>query len=96
MKLSNSLILALSLAGSLLALPALAGQPVNINSASAAEIAAGLDGVGESKAQRIVDYRNQHGKFEHPDELVNVKGIGLRTVDRNRDNIRLSEPAKDS
>ena len=74
---------------SLLAMAALAAEPVNINSASAEEIAAALNGIGLSKAEKIVEYRQQNGPFQHIDELVNVKGIGLRTVDRNRDMILL-------
>ncbi len=76
---------ALMLAAALVCLPALAGEPVNVNEATAEQLAAALDGVGMTKAQAIVDYREQHGAFQHPDELVNVKGIGLRTVDRNRE-----------
>ena len=68
-----------------------AGQPVNINTADAATIAESLDGVGMSKAEAIVDYRDAHGPFQHADELVNVKGIGIRTVDLNRDYIRLDD-----
>ena len=82
----------------LLTLPAWAAGSVNINTASAEEIAAALNGVGLSKAQEIVSYREQHGAFTHVDELVNVKGIGVRTVDKNRDLIMLQEtqpPAQD-
>ena len=57
---------------------------VNINTASAEEIAEGLKGVGLSKAQAIVEYREANGTFLHVDELVNVKGIGIRTIDQNR------------
>lgn len=64
-----------------------AGQPVNINTASAQELAEALDGIGQSKAELIVQYRQMHGDFKHADELVNVRGIGLSTVDKNRDNI---------
>ncbi len=88
MKRFNGTLAAL-LAGALLAATALAGQPVDINSASAETIAESLDGVGLSKAQAIVAYRDANGPFRHADELVNVKGIGLSTVDKNRDNIRL-------
>jgi competence protein ComEA len=42
-----------------------------------------------SKAEAIVNYRNEYGKFKHIDELVNVKGIGIRTVDINREYILL-------
>jgi competence protein ComEA len=69
-----------------------AGEPVNINTANPESLAAALDGVGISKARAIVAYREKQGPFQHPDELVNVKGIGLSTVDRNRDVIRLEVP----
>jgi competence protein ComEA len=62
---------------------------VNINTASAEEIAQGLKGVGLSKAEAIVSYRKANGNFLHIDELVNVKGIGVRTVDINREVIKL-------
>ena len=81
----------LALATALLAGAAFAGEPVNVNTADAQQLAQGLDGVGLSKAEAIVAYREANGDFKHPDELVNVKGIGIRTVDRNRDNIRLDD-----
>lgn len=68
-----------------------AGEPVNVNTATAEEIAQGLDGVGPSKAQAIVDYRKANGPFGDPDELVAVKGIGIATVDKNKAYIRLSD-----
>lgn len=73
------------------ALSAVAAEPVNINTATAEEIAEALTGVGMSKAEKIIEYREQNGPFAHVDELVNVKGIGLRTVDKNRDAILLQE-----
>jgi len=79
------------LATILLSISAWATQPVNVNSASAEEIAEALKGVGLSKAEAIVEYRNQNGRFTHIDELVNVKGIGIRTVDLNREFILLGE-----
>ena len=77
------------LATGLFSVWAWAAQPVNVNSASAGEIAESLKGVGLSKAEAIVDYRNENGAFKHVDELVNVKGIGIRTVDINREYILL-------
>ena len=62
-----------------------AAEPVNINTASAEQMAANLNGVGLSKAALIVQYREANGPFTHMDELVNVKGIGLRIVDKNRE-----------
>lgn len=83
-------VLALILSG-LLSGMVFAAEPVNVNTASAEEIAANLKGIGLSKAQLIVDYREANGAFLHADELVKVKGIGLKTVDNNRGMIVLSE-----
>ena len=77
------------LATGLFSVWAWAAQPVNVNSASAEEIAESLKGVGMSKAEAIVTYRDKNGAFKHVDELVNVKGIGIRTVDINREFILL-------
>jgi len=66
-----------------------AATPVNVNTATAEEISEALKGVGQSKAEAIVAYRNENGSFKHADELVNVKGIGIRTVDMNREFILL-------
>ena len=68
-----------------------AGYPVNINMANAEEIADGLDGIGISKAQAIIDYRNTSGAFRSIDDLVNVRGIGVKTVEKNRDYVLLNE-----
>ena len=89
MKLNTMKSLATLLATGLFSIWAWAAQPVNVNSASAEEIAESLKGVGLSKAEAIVSYRDQHGGFKHVDELVNVKGIGIRTVDINREYIQL-------
>ena len=81
------------LATTILAAAAWAAEPVNVNTASAEEIAANLKGIGPSKARLIVEYREANGSFVHADELVNVKGIGIKTVDQNRGMILLSEEA---
>ena len=70
-----------------------AAEPVNVNTASAEEISESLKGIGPSKARLIVDYREANGSFVHVDELVNVKGIGIKTVDRNRGMIILQDEA---
>lgn len=62
---------------------------VNINQASAEEIADLLIGIGLQKAQAIVEYRQQNGEFKSADELAKVKGIGTAIVDKNRDRILL-------
>ncbi len=89
MKLINMKTLVAMLATGLISIWAWAATPVNVNTASAEDIAEALKGVGLSKAEAIVDYRNANGKFKHVDELVNVKGIGIRTVDINREFILL-------
>ena len=72
---------------------AFAGQPVNVNTASAAELAESLDGIGEAKAKAIVAYRQANGGFKSADELAEVKGIGLKTVERNASFIKLGAAA---
>ena len=84
----KSLLLTLLLA---VAGGALAGEQVDINTADAATLEKVLVGVGPSKAEAIVQYREEHGPFKSADELANVKGIGLKTVERNRDLIKVGE-----
>ena len=91
MKRMNIKSLLTLLATALFSVWAWAQQPVNVNSASAEEIAEALKGVGMSKAAAIVTYRDENGPFKHVDELVNVKGIGIRTVDINREYILLKD-----
>jgi competence protein ComEA len=62
--------------------------PVNINSADAVTLARELKGVGLKRAQAIVDYRTKHGPFKSADELVLVKGLGRKAIDKNRSDIR--------
>lgn len=74
-------------------LTALAGQ-VDINNADAETISAELKGVGLSKARAIVEYRKKHGPFRSADDLSLVKGIGERTVELNRSDIKISGQKK--
>lgn len=78
-----------------LALPGLllAATPVNINQADAAAIAKSLDGIGQSKAEAIVAWREAHGPFKKADDLKHVKGIGKATIERNRAAILLTDDA---
>ncbi len=64
-------------------------KPVNINKADAKTIAASLNNVGEKKASEIVAYREKHGPFKKISDLENVKGIGKKTVDKNKKDILL-------
>jgi competence protein ComEA len=64
-----------------------AAAPVNINTASASEIAEALNGIGSSKAQAIVEYREAYGEFSRADEIVFVRGIGESTYEKNKSDI---------
>ena len=86
MNLIKSLVLGLSL--SLASLAAFAA-PINLNTASAAQLEA-LNGVGAAKAEAIVAYRSEHGGFKSVDELANVKGVGPKTVEKNRDQMTVA------
>ncbi len=64
-------------------------DPVNINNADVPTLSQALKGIGEKKAQAIIDYRNQNGAFTSIDELAKVKGINAKTIDKNRADINL-------
>lgn len=87
-KLLAGLVLSLSMMGSGLTL---AMDRININTANAAELAAGLTGVGMAKAQAIIEYREMHGPFQSVQDLVKVSGIGLRTYEMNETKLRISD-----
>lgn len=57
---------------------------VDINTADAAALDAAMQGVGPKSAAAIVAYRAKHGPFKSVDDLANVKGIGPKTVEKNR------------
>ena len=66
-----------------------AGPTFNINTASAAEMAEVLQGIGEAKAEAIVAYRDEHGAFASVESLTAVKGIGASTLSNNAGRIVL-------
>jgi competence protein ComEA len=82
----KTLVLTAALAG-LAHAGAPAAERVNINSADAATLDRVLVGVGPSKAEAIVAYRKANGAFRSAEQLASVKGIGLATIERNRDRI---------
>lgn len=63
-------------------------NPININQADAVTLTA-LDGIGESKARAIVAYREANGPFQNVNDLINVKGIGEKTVAKNEAQLNL-------
>lgn len=58
--------------------------PVDVNTAGVDELDT-LDGIGPALAQRIIDYREEHGPFSSLEELLEVKGIGEATLEGFRD-----------
>ncbi|MBL4852020.1 MAG: helix-hairpin-helix domain-containing protein [Gammaproteobacteria bacterium] len=65
--------------------------PVNINTADAGHLETSLVGIGSEKAAAIVQYREDNGSFASVDDLANVKGIGQKTIDKNRENLTVTE-----
>ena len=61
--------------------------PVDINTADAPTLAAELTGIGPVLAAEIVRDREQNGRYDTPEALMRVKGVGQRVVDMNRANI---------
>lgn len=62
--------------------------PVNINTATKEQLMT-LSGIGEVKAAAILEYRRENGSFYTVDELTNVKGIGEKTLEKIRGNIKV-------
>ena len=62
---------------------------VNINTASAEGLSNALNGVGMKRADAVVAYREANGVFTSLEQLLNVKGIGEKTLEKNRDRIVL-------
>jgi competence protein ComEA len=72
-----------------IARPMGAVERVNINVADAGTLDRVLTNVGPAKAEAIVAYRKSDGPFRSIDQLALVKGIGLKTIEKNRDRILL-------
>jgi len=65
--------------------------PVDINRADASHLESALVGIGPDKAAAIVQYREDHGPFASVDDLVNVKGVGEKTIEKNRKNLTVAD-----
>ncbi len=59
---------------------------VNVNRANSAQLQT-LHGIGPTKAQEIIKYRKSHGSFKNADELVNVSGIGPKTLQKMKSQV---------
>lgn len=83
-------LLALSLC--IFSFACLAAEPLDLNTATADQLALALSGVGQSKAEAIVAYRDQNGPFMNVDDLTKVKGIGPALLDKNRMILQIKQP----
>jgi competence protein ComEA len=77
------------------AIPALADDmgKVNINTATREQLMT-LDGIGQSYADRIIEYRQKNGPFHSPNDIVKIKGIGQKMFEVNKDRIIVQNPKK--
>ena len=64
---------------------------VNVNKADAKTLSMELKGIGLKKATAIVAYRDLNGAFESVEDLTKVKGISDKTIEKNRNNIKLGK-----
>jgi len=87
---SLALILILSIPAA--ALERAPQRPVNINNATVTELMQ-LPRVGAKTAERIVAFRKQHGGFQRPEELMNVKGIGEKSFAKLKPYLSVGNPA---
>ena len=88
----SSVLLSL-VAAALFAGQAAASDKVDVNTADAATIDRVLVNIGPSKAEAIVAHRTANGPYKSLEQLAQVKGIGLKTVEKNRDRIDLGAGA---
>jgi len=85
-----SLFVAMFMAGGL----AWAGGAVDINSASARELQK-VDGIGAKTAARIVAYRDEHGAFKRVEDLLKIKGIGKKRLEKAGDELTVGDAEED-
>ena len=65
--------------------------PVNVNKADTALIADSLSGIGLKTAEKIVQYRDENGAFKQVDDLLLIKGIGDKKLNKIRSDIKLED-----
>ena len=87
--LALTLALALPLAAAPDRAPRAPQRPINLNTASVTELMQ-LPRIGQRTAERIIAFRKQHGGFQRPEELMNVKGIGEKSYAKLKPFLALS------
>ena len=72
--------------------PVLAGDAskININTATIEELIT-LEGIGDTYAQRIIEFRDKNGPFQKAEDILKVKGIGEKIYEANQDRIVVSD-----
>ncbi len=71
-----------------------ASDKVNINTATQEELMQ-LEGIGSAYAQKIIEYREANGPFQKPEDIMNVKGVGEATFEKNKDRITVVKAGED-
>jgi len=64
--------------------------PVNLNSAGTEQLTT-IPGIGESMARRIVEWRDEHGPFRRVEDLMKVKGIGEKSLEKMRPHVTVAK-----
>ena len=62
-------------------------EVININTADKETLMTVMKGVGEKRAEAIIDYRKKNGPFKSVEDLANISGIGQSIIEDNRDNM---------
>lgn len=94
---ASAVVLALLVAGVAVAAPAAESTnkadslaPVDLNQATLEELVE-IPGIGPTMAQRILDWRDEHGPFERVDDLLKVKGIGEKSFEKLKPYVKVSK-----
>jgi len=66
-------------------------ETVNINTADKEALMTSIKGVGETRAEAIIAYREQNGSFKSVEELADVRGVGPSIVEKNMDNLSVTD-----
>ena len=87
----RSIVLLASFVLIVFSVAALAGELININTADKDTLSNELTGIGPGKAEAIIEYRQEIGGFKSVDQLLDVSGIGEKTLARIRDQLTVSD-----
>ena len=66
-------------------------EMVNINTADKEVLMTSIKGVGETRADAIIAYREQNGDFKSVDDLAEVRGVGPSIVEKNMGNLSVTD-----